>query len=137
VFAYQRGKDRFERVFTAVESGNDNSEVRVISNGPLAGDIAEDEETIKWPYPYRILLYRLTVDGHYVKALDYLGRSRWGDGNALGVIDAEMPVLMRRMGVWREGQALPAPVNNVHGCEQIIFKYGLEWCSPFAAAGPQ
>lgn len=128
VFAYRRS-GKFERVFTDTRSSNSNGEARVIEDGPLAGYIVEDSLTYqKWPYPYFITVYRPTATEHYEQVLGYLGRSHESDGNSLGVIDAEIPEVMKRLGVWHAGQSLPVPGNNPFNCTDYILKNGLEWC---------
>ena len=127
VFAYRRS-DKFERIFTDTRSGNTNGETQVIVDGPLAGYIAEDSLTSNWPYAYFINVYAPTANGYYKQVLGYAGRSHEDDGNSLGVIDAEMPEIMKRLGVWRTGQALPVPANNPLNCTDYTLKNGLEWC---------
>lgn len=133
VFAYNTKTDSFNRVFTDTRSGNTNGDIRVLKSGPLAGDIIADEATSKRPYPYKIILYRPSANGSYHLVLSYLGQSRWGDGNSLGVLDAEMPEIMRRMGVWNASQALPVPSNNPFNCTNYMRKKGIEWCGGTAS----
>jgi hypothetical protein len=96
VWVYHSKLDRFERIFENVTSQNHNEETRIIKTGPLSGDIIIDLPTFCHPWPYRIIAYRLSR-GHYVEAFNYLGRTRYEDGDPRPVIDSEMPQIERRL----------------------------------------
>jgi len=129
IFAYRPMSDTFELIFSGTSHGNVNAETRLITTGPLAGDVAADFPTERAPYPYEVTLYRLTASEHYIKVLDYDGKSRWGDGNGLAVIDAEMPEIEKRLGVWKADQPLPTPPTMPASCKSVRMHNDLEWCN--------
>lgn len=57
--------------------------------------------------------------------LRYRSVTRYGDGNALAVIDSDMPALQRRLGLWRPGQPLPVPDR----CPAPRLVRGELWCA--------
>ncbi len=126
VFAYRKETDRFELIFSGTSHPNVNEETRLIKDGPLAGDIIADYQTARWPYRYKIMVYKLTDSEKYKKILDYMGNSKWDDGNTLAVIDAEMPEIERRLGIWKPGQALP--LETTVDCKKLEYRSGMEWC---------
>jgi hypothetical protein len=131
IWAYNRHFNRFKKIFSAVENGSNNGEVRFISDGPLAGDVILNRLTSPWPYRYKIIVYRLVSSERYIKVLDYNGNTTEGDGNALAVIDAEMPEIEHRLGYWEKGDALPniPPANIPSQCKTPIrIQKGLAWC---------
>src|SRR5262249_55156934 len=107
---------------------NVNEETRLITKGPLAGDIAVSTAPTKAPYHYGIILYRLTRGDRYVELLRFTARTREGDGNDLAVIDAEMPRILQRLHLWKPGVPLPPPERMGRGCTAIEFRDGIEWC---------
>jgi len=128
IFAYNRKTDSFSLIFSGTSHGNVNAETRLIASGPLAGDVAADYPTSRWPYSYEITLYRLTAAENYIKVLDYKGKSKWDDGNSLAVIDAEMPEIEKRLDLWSDNQPLPRPPTVPAGCKLLEMRNGLEWC---------
>ena len=59
------------------------------------------------------------------------GFRNWrGDGNPLAVIDSEMPETLRRLGLWKEGDALPVPPRMPQRCTLLVMRKGVEWCEP-------
>jgi hypothetical protein len=67
----------------------------------------------------------LTPGYHYRQVLRYRSATQYGDGNPLAVIDSEMPNILRRLGMWRAGQPLPAP----RGCKRPHLIKDALWCS--------
>jgi hypothetical protein len=131
IWAYHPKLARFDLIFSATENKSNNGEVRFITSGPLAGDVVLDRLTSPWPYRYNIVVYRLLRSESYVKILDYNGNTTEGDGNALAVIDAEMPQIEQRLHVWKLGDPLPTISQNSMPpqCKTgIRLQKGLLWC---------
>jgi hypothetical protein len=128
VWIYRRESDRFERIFSRQSDTSENEETRVVTKGPLAGDIIVNTPTRRVPWSYAITVYRLSQSRHYAEILAYEARSRWADGNRLAVIDAEMLEIEKRLHVWRHGDGLPVPAEMPQGCGTITLRNGLEWC---------
>ena len=55
VMAYQRGQDRFTRVYEHWTGTNNNQDVRFVETGPLAGDIIAAEPSETAPYGYWVI----------------------------------------------------------------------------------
>jgi hypothetical protein len=127
VWIYRPKVDRFEGIFSHQSNVAENEETRVIAKGPLAGDIVENEPISRWPYPYAIRVYALSDSRHYREVLAYKGKSRWGDGNRLGVVDAEMLEIEKRLHAWNPSGPLPRPVGKPAGCV-VSLHDGLLWC---------
>lgn len=130
VWRYNPEHDAFREIFVAMRSSNTNGEARFVTGGPLAGSVITSDETIHRPYPYEITVYRLQATGRYREALTYKGATRYNDGNPLAVIDSEMPETLRRLGLWRPGDALPTPGRVPDGCTTFVLRKGEEWCGP-------
>ena len=124
--AYHRHTDRFVRLFEHTVGTNNNQEVRFIERGALRGAFITVEPTMDAPFGYWITVARsggLTAPYHAI--LRYRSATRYGDGNALPVIDSEMPQILRRLSLWRPGQKLPIPA---YGCAKPILRSGALWC---------
>jgi hypothetical protein len=80
------------------------------------------------PYTYWVEVYRAGESGQYVRILRYRGRTGYGDGNQLAVADSEMPELLRHLGLWQPGDALPVAVHLPQGCSHLFMGQGEEWC---------
>jgi hypothetical protein len=137
IWAYDRRLDRFKRIFMAVEQDDHGSEVRFITDGPLAGYVIIDEMILDglklWAQPsrYEITVYRLQPSERYVKILDYERKTADMDNNHLAVIDAEMPEIERKLGNWKPGEPLFSILDATvsAGCETPIrLNKGLAWC---------
>lgn len=128
IWAYRRKYDRFDQIFSGDRSSNTEGEVRLITSGPLAGDVIANNDTGRWPYPYEIMVYKFLRSENYVRILDYNSKAKYRDGNPLKVIDEEMPEIERRMGVWRPGEPLPVPPQMPSSCRTIELHDGIEWC---------
>jgi hypothetical protein len=128
LFDYDRGADRFHKVFGNVTGSNNNQETRFIDSGPLLGDVVVDQPTDNAPYAYWIEIYRMADSGRYSRVLRYRSMTRYADGNALAVIDSDMPELLRRLGLWRIADPLPVP-NNTEKCTHPVMRKGEEWCN--------
>jgi hypothetical protein len=128
LFDYDRGADRFRRVFANVTGSNNNQETRFVESGPLLGDVVVNQPTDNAPYAYWIETYRMADSRRYGRVLRYRSRTRYADGNALAVIDSDMPELLRRLGLWRMGDPLPAPTSMAN-CTHPVVRKGEEWCN--------
>jgi hypothetical protein len=127
IFDYDRGTDRFHGVFQNVTGSNNNQETRFVESGPLLGAVVVDQPTDDAPYAYWIEIYRMADSGRYSRVLRYRSRTRYADGNALAVIDSDMPEILHRLGLWRPGDPLPVP-NNMVTCTHPVVHKGEEWC---------
>jgi hypothetical protein len=125
LFTYDRQSNRFLSVFSNATGSNNNQETRFIEEGPLRGAVIVAEPTSSAPFGYWISVYaRNAKDGYSRSTLRYRSATRYGDGNPLAVIDSEMPGILRRMGLSRPGDPLPAPP----GCLRPALRHGEEWC---------
>ena len=106
IWMYNAQSDQFGRLFDDAADRGRNEEVRVITTGPLAGDIVISRAPEGAPYRYCIFVYRLVVS-RYVQILKYDGNSKYGDGNPMPVIDAEMAEIERRLHLWKPGAIAP------------------------------
>ena len=73
-------------------------------------------------------IYRAEQSGHYVRILRYRGRTGYNDGNPLAVADSEMPEILRHLGLWRPGDAVPVPAHLPQGRGDLFIRNGEEWC---------
>ena len=121
LFSYDRQLNEFKSVFSNVTGSNNNQRTKFIEVGPLRGDVIVDEPS---GCCYRIEVYRLGSSGRYISILRYQSHTVYGDGNPLSVSDSEMPEILRRLGLWHEGDALPIPHE---GCTPVM-RRGEEWC---------
>jgi hypothetical protein len=128
LYRYDRAADRFVRVFLNVTGRNNNQETRFVDRGPLQGDVIVDYPTQHPPYTYWIVLYAPGKSGRYGQVLRYRGHTGYGDGNPLAVPDSEMPEILRRLGLWHPGDALPRPSRLPSGCTHLLVRQGEEWC---------
>ncbi len=111
VLAYARDADRFVRIYLHSTGTNNNQEVRYVDAGPLEGDIISVEPTEDAPFGFWVAVSVPASGSTYKAALRYRSATRYGDGNALPVIDSEMPNIQQRLGVWRPGLPLPLPAG--------------------------
>lgn len=125
LFAYDRPRDRFHTVYERRVGHNNNQEVRYIDAGSMRGAVVAAEPTERAPFGYWITVDRLTPALTYRTALRYRSATRYNDGNPLAVIDAEMPTIEQRLGLWRPGQPLPVPAR----CATPRLARGALWCS--------
>ena len=121
LFTYDRRSDKFHSVFSNATGSNNNQKTRFVEEGPLRGDVIVDEPA---GCCYRIEVYRLGASGRYASILRYRSYTVYGDGNPLSVSDSEMPEILRRLGLWYRGDALPIPHE---GCTPVM-RRGEEWC---------
>jgi hypothetical protein len=125
LFAYDARSNEFQSVFTNSTGSNNNQETRFIERGPLRGDVIVADPTSSAPFGYWISVYGWNGKDKYAQVVPrYRSATRYGDGNHLAVIDSEMPEILRRMGLWREGNPLPTP----SGCDRPVLRHGEEWC---------
>ena len=125
VLAYQRDADRFVRVYAHVVGTNNDQEVRYVEAGPLDGDIVSVEPTSDAPFGFWVAVSVPASGSNYKEALRYRSATRYGDGNALPVIDSEMPNISQRLGVWRPGSPLPLPADP---CPRPHLVRAELWC---------
>jgi hypothetical protein len=125
IWIYNPNTDQFDQIFDHQARRQNNGEIRIITTGPLAGDIVIDNAGQHAPYRYDISVYRL-VNSQYREILNYAGNSQYNDGNPLPVIDAEMPEIERRLHLWKPGDPLPTPARTL--CGKLELRHGLEWC---------
>lgn len=143
LFDYDRRADEFRTVFSNVTGRNNNQETRFIEAGPLLGAVIVADPyggapppTRVNPYGYSVEVYRRDAAGRYARVLAYRGRTSYGDGNLLAVIDSEMPETLRRLGLWKTGDAMPVPPTMPAGCTRLVMRKGVEWCEPNNSVEP-
>ncbi|MEO5625311.1 MAG: hypothetical protein ABIQ70_04815 [Dokdonella sp.] len=127
---YDAGRDQFRRVFEESTGHNNNQENRFIAEGPLRGSVITAEPQQKPPYGYWIVVDRLSSSGMYRQVLRYVSATRYNDGNPLAVIDAEMPTIQSKLGLWKPGEPLPTPSSssNSKPCIHPTLKHAVLWC---------
>jgi hypothetical protein len=130
LFAYDRKSERFRVVFFKITGRNNNEETRVVENGLLLGSVIVAYPTSDAPFTYFVEVYKRTSDSEYSLALRYRGHTGYGDGNPLAVIDSEMPETLRRLGLWKTGDALPVPPRMPRACTRLVMLKNVEWCEP-------
>jgi len=130
LLAYDRKAERFRVVFFNMMGRNNNQEARLVENGPLLGSVIVAYPTNDAPFTYFVEVYKRISDSEYSRVLQYRGNTRYGDGNPLAVIDSEMPETLRRLGLWKTGDALPVPPRMPRGCTRLVMRKGVEWCEP-------
>lgn len=130
LFAYDRASDKFRAIFFNMKHTNNNQETRFIENGPLLGDVIVAYPTSNAPFGYYVEVYKRNAQGKYTRILKYRGKTGYGDGNPLAVIDSQMPETLRRLGFWKPGDALPVPPTMPSGCSRLVMHKGVEWCEP-------
>jgi hypothetical protein len=130
LYEYDRRGNSFHRVFlNLLEGSNENQAARFVESGPLRGDIIVDYPTFNGSH-YWIEVYRPGPSERYVRVLRYRSHTGYGDGNGLAVADSEMPEILRRLGLWRPGGALPPPLFfSGAECPHRVMRKGEEWCS--------
>jgi hypothetical protein len=125
VYGYNRAEDSFGLVYAHQTGRNNNEEVRFISKGPLQGDVISAEPTENAPFGYWITVSSIASSSSYKQVLRYRSATTYGDGNPLAVIDAEMPNIMQRMGLWKPGMQLPLPERE---CPKPHLVRTVLWC---------
>jgi hypothetical protein len=128
LFDYDRKAERFRVVLFNMMGRNNNQEARFIEDGPLLGSVVVAYPTDDAPFTYFVEVFKRTSDSEYSRVLRYRGNTRYGDGNPLAVIDSEMPETLRRLGLWKTGDALPVPPRMPRGCTRLVMHKGTEWC---------
>ena len=128
LYMYDKGTDRFIRVFLNLTGRNNNQATRFVESGPLQGDVIVDNPTENAPYTYWIEVYRAEDSGKYGRILRYRGHTGYSDGNPLAVADSEMPEILHRLGLWHPGDPLPVPAHLPEGCRDLFMLHSEEWC---------
>lgn len=130
LLAYDADRDSFRRVYGNSTSRNNNQEIRFVTEGPLRGSVISVEPQDKAPYGYWVVVEKPDAAGAYRQVLRYPSATRYGDGNALSVIDSEMPNIQQRFGLWRPGAPLPTPRQGGSDipCPKPAMKRGALWC---------
>lgn len=127
LYHYDRNADRFHSVFSYNTGGNNrNQNARFIGHGPILGYVVTDYPTEHPPYTYWIEVYALGKGGQYKRILKYRGHTGYGDGNPLPVAYSEMPEILRRLGYWKPGDAIPLPPGI--SCPHPVLRHKEEWC---------
>ena len=130
LFAYDRKAESFRVAFFNMMGRNNNEEARFVENGPLLGSVLVAYPTDDAPFTYFVEVYKRISDSEYSRVLRYRGNTHYGDGNPLAVIDSEMPETLRRLGLWKTGDALPVPPSMPGACTRLVMRKGVEWCEP-------
>jgi hypothetical protein len=130
LFAYDTKADRFRVVFFNIMGRNNNQETRFVEKGPLLGSVVAAYPTNDAPFGYFVEVYKRISDSQYSRVLRYRSNTRYGDGNVLAVIDSQMPETLRRLGLWKPGDALPVPSRMPGNCKRLVMRKGVEWCEP-------
>jgi len=125
LFGYDRTRDVFVPAYRSVVGHNNNQEIRYVDTGPLRGYVISVEPTQNAPFGYWVTVSQLT-GATYRDVLHFRSATRYGDNNQLAVIDAEMPNIQQRLGLWHPGQPLPLPAK---GCARPHMAKGALWCS--------
>jgi len=120
--------DAFARVFENRTGQNNNQETRFITDGPLRGSVISAEPQQSAPFGYWIVVSKRSGGGAYRQVLRFVSATRYGDGNPLAVIDAEMPTIQQRLGLWKPGQPLPTPADRDKPCTRPTLKHSALWC---------
>jgi hypothetical protein len=128
LYTYDKGTDRFTRVFLNLTGRNNNQVTRFVESGPLQGDLIVNNPTEDAPYTYWIEIFRAGDSGQYDRILRYRGLTGYSDGNPLAVADSEMPEILRRLGLWQPGDPLPVPPHLPKRCRDLFMRHGEEWC---------
>lgn len=127
IWAYHPAAGKFEQIWFSESYPGRNEETRIITTGPLAGDIivALDNPTGHFPWPYGIDVYSLTPDQSYRKILYFVGKSAQVGGPSGTVIDADMPEILHRLG------PLAAPAAPQPPAAPALSPTGLwQWFNP-------
>jgi hypothetical protein len=125
LLSYDRARDIFVPAYRYFVGRNNNQEIRYVAAGPLRGAVISAEPTQNAPFGYWITVSRL-AGNTYRQVLRYRSGTRYGDNNSLAVIDAEMPDIQQRLGLWRPGQPLPLPAS---GCAKPHLVKSVLWCA--------
>jgi hypothetical protein len=126
LLAYRRTIDRFVPIFRHETGRNNNEEVRFVEAGPLRGSVITVEPTQDKPFGYWVEVSKVDAGETYRLVLRYRSATHYGDGNALAVIDSEMPNIQRRLGLWRQGTPLPLPARK---CPKPHLVRTVLWCN--------
>ena len=124
---YDRASQHFVAVYRRVTGRNNNQDVRFITAGKLRGAIVSAEPTRDAPFGFWITVDRPGPGGRYTPVLRYRSVTRYGDGNDLPVIDSDMPEMLRRLKLWRAGEAIPLPDQP---CPRPHLINKALWCTP-------
>ncbi len=128
LLAYDSSSDAFARVYENRTGQNNNQETRFITDGPLRGSVISAEPQQGAPFGYWIVVSKRSGGGAYRQVLRFVSATRYGDGNPLAVIDAEMPTIQQRLGLWKPGQPLPTPTDRDKPCTRPTLKRSALWC---------
>lgn len=124
LIGYDHARDSFVIAYQKATSRNNNQEIRYMTQGPLRGAVISAEPTANAPFGYWITVNRL-IGQTYQQVLHYRSATRYGDGNPLAVIDAEMPNIQQHLRLWHPGQPLPLPEK---GCTKPRMVKSALWC---------
>jgi hypothetical protein len=124
--SYDADRDAFRRVFARSTGRNRNEEVRFVTDGPLRGDVISAEPQDHRPFNYWIAVNVPTPQGAYRVVLRFVSATHYGDGNALPVIDSEMPNIESRLGLWKPGDPILLPKGKT--CAKPVLRHTELWC---------
>lgn len=127
---YDADRDAFRRVYGKSTGHNNNQEIRFITDGPLQGSVITAEPQDHLPYGYWVTVNKPGPAGAYREVLRFGSATRYNDGNPLAVIDAEMPNIERRLGLWKPGEPIPTPKAGRNGkpCLKPTLRHDELWC---------
>lgn len=128
LLAYDATSDAFVRIYENRTGRNNNQETRFITDGPLRGSMISAEPQQRAPFGYWIVVSKWFGDAAYRQVLRFGSATRYNDGNPLAVIDAEMPNIQQRLGLWKPGQPLPVPAAGDQSCARPTLKHLALWC---------
>jgi hypothetical protein len=129
LIAYDSEHDTFVRVYENRTGSNNNQETRFITGGPLRGSVISAEPQQQPPYGFWMVVSKRLDAGAYRQVLRYASATRYNDGNALAVIDSEMPNILQRLGLWKPGQPIPIPdAADKKPCLKPTLKHAELWC---------
>lgn len=137
LYRYDHREGGFRLVFVNDSAGsNNNQEAHFIEHGPLQGDEIVDFPTEHPPYAYWIEVFAPRTNGPYRRIIRYRSITHYGDRNPLPVADSEMPEIMKRLGVWEVGEAVPIPADAPAGCAPLVLRHGEAWCKSLRIPSP-
>ena len=121
LYRYDKGADRFIRVFLNRTGRNNNQDTRFVESGPLQGDVIVGNPTENAPYTYWIEVYRAGDSGQYGRVLRYRGLTGYSDGNPLAVADSEMPEILHRLGIVATRRSFACSGPSASGMQSFVY----------------
>jgi hypothetical protein len=141
-WTYDAVLDKFSSAFSNQIWRDSGEETRLITAGPLRGDIIVSRITVRASPRYMIEVYkpsemlkRTVFPSSFIKFYQYESRTRSDDDNRLPVIDAEMPEIFRRLGLHAPKNIEDYIKDVPEGCKPQM-RNGLLWCAAPKADSP-